>query len=102
VARIDISQPDRLSITFFDDIFFDTSQLVQFIYRRPNYKALDEACVQFLGDTVWFTFLSQTRGSGGLSRNPVWRVLLGAFGDSAILYRALVSFFGGKLLHLQP
>jgi hypothetical protein len=67
VARIDVPQLVRLSIAFFDEIIFDTSQLVQFIYRKAGLKALDEARVWFCDDTVRIAFSSQARGPGDLS-----------------------------------
>jgi hypothetical protein len=67
VARIDVPQLVRLSIAFFDEIIFDTSQLVQFIYRKASLKVPDEARVRFLSGTVQITFSSQTRGPGELS-----------------------------------
>jgi hypothetical protein len=79
VARIDVPQLDYLSTTFFDEITFDTSQLIQFIYRKTSLKALVEARVQFFKDEVWFIFSSQTHGSGGLSvqtscRGSYWKL----------------------------
>jgi hypothetical protein len=47
VAQIDAPQLDKLSITFFHQLIFDTPQLTQFISRTPKFKAHDEARVFF-------------------------------------------------------
>ena len=47
VARIDAPLLDKLKITFFHQLIFDTPQLAQFIGRTPNFKAYDEARVTF-------------------------------------------------------
>ena len=47
VIRIDAPLLDRLHITFFHQLIFDTPHLIQFISRAPKFKALDEACVLF-------------------------------------------------------
>jgi hypothetical protein len=73
VARIDVPQLDDLSLFFFDRSTHDTSQLVQFIYRKASFKTLDEVHVWFLDDSVRFTFSSQAPGSGRLSVE-IWGV----------------------------
>jgi hypothetical protein len=52
VARIDAPQLNILHITFFNDIVFDTPQLIQLIRRTPRLKAPQEARVTFDGDGV--------------------------------------------------
>ena len=47
VAGIDAPQVYKLSITFFDDIHFDTPELTQFISRTPTLGVYDEACLIF-------------------------------------------------------
>jgi hypothetical protein len=47
VACIDAPRLFSLYITFFNDIVFDTPQLVQFISRTPTLKALEQARVAF-------------------------------------------------------
>jgi hypothetical protein len=47
VARIDAPQLDELHITFFNQIDFVAPQLVQFIRRTPNLKALERAHLAF-------------------------------------------------------
>ena len=45
MACIDAPQLDTLSMTFFNDILFDTPQLVRFISRTPMSKALKNAYI---------------------------------------------------------
>jgi hypothetical protein len=47
VARIDAPQVYQLSITFFNDIFFDTPELTQFISRTPTLGVYHEARLIF-------------------------------------------------------
>ena len=47
VVRIDTPQLNRLQITFFDQIIFDTPQLMQFVIRTPWLKGFKEARVTF-------------------------------------------------------
>jgi hypothetical protein len=47
VARIDAPQIHWLSITFFNDIDFDTPELIQFISRTPGLGVYDEARLIF-------------------------------------------------------
>ena len=47
VVRIDAPLLDRLTITFFHQLLFDTPRLSQFIARAPNFKTHDEAHVLF-------------------------------------------------------
>ena len=59
VARIDAPLLDKLTITFFHQLIFDTPQLTQFISRTPKFKAHDEARVVFSNWDVTVT-LPQT------------------------------------------
>ena len=52
VACIDAPQLNRLHITFFNQIIFDTPQFIQFISRTPTLKALEKAWVNFEGDAA--------------------------------------------------
>jgi hypothetical protein len=52
VARIDTPLLDGLGITFFHQLIFNTSQLIQFISRTPNLKTQGEARVVFFPDYV--------------------------------------------------
>jgi hypothetical protein len=45
VARLDAPLLDKLDITFFHQLVFDTPNLPQFISRTPSLKPHDEACV---------------------------------------------------------
>jgi hypothetical protein len=49
VALIDAPQLNKLRITFFNNIIFDTPQLIQFICRTPMLKPLEYAHVIFDG-----------------------------------------------------
>jgi hypothetical protein len=53
VAHIDAPRLNNLQIFFFNDIVFDTPQLIQFICRTPRLKAFERARVAFLGATAW-------------------------------------------------
>ena len=67
VAQIDAPRLSTLCITFFDQIVFSTSQLVQFVRRTPRLKALEEACVTFECDAVRVNFSTQRSGYRGLN-----------------------------------
>ena len=47
VARINVPQLNKLTITFFHQLIFDCPQLTQFISRAPKFKAHSEAHVVF-------------------------------------------------------
>ena len=57
VTYIDAPQLDRLDITLFNQIFFQTPQFIPFIRRTPAFKALDRSHVVF-GDLAAEIFLS--------------------------------------------
>jgi hypothetical protein len=59
VARIDAPLLDKLYISFFHQLIFDTPQLAQFISRTPRFKAHDKAWVFFSNCDVSVT-LPQT------------------------------------------
>jgi hypothetical protein len=63
VAQIDAPILDKLDITFFHQLIFDTPQLTQFITRTPKFKAHDEARVFFADWHVWVT-LPQAHDGG--------------------------------------
>jgi hypothetical protein len=52
VAHIDAPQLNELHITFFNDILFDTPQLMRFIRRTPTLKSLEKARVTFNGGSA--------------------------------------------------
>jgi hypothetical protein len=49
VAHIDTPQLHKLSITFFNQIIFDTPQLIRFVCRTPALKQIQEAHIFFGG-----------------------------------------------------
>jgi hypothetical protein len=62
VARIDAPRLNNLHITLFNDIVFDTPQLMQFINRTPTSRALEKAHVTFWNGGASLDFSSQTSG----------------------------------------
>ena len=66
VARIDAPLLDKLVITFFNQLIFDTPQITQFICRSPKFKARDEARVVFSDSHVWVTFPFPQTSDGAL------------------------------------
>ena len=62
LARIDAPRLDRLDITFFNDILFDTSQLPQFISRIPALRSPKKGHVTFDYAEIVVEFNSQTSG----------------------------------------
>ena len=67
VAYIDAPHLNHLFITFFNDIEFDTPQLVHFIGRTPTFKAPDKALLVFLDSAVRVEFPLQPSGHGELN-----------------------------------
>ena len=66
VARIDAPQLNCLQITFFNQLVFDTPQLIQFINRTPTFKALEEARVNFTDRAAIVYLSSHIPGFGPL------------------------------------
>jgi hypothetical protein len=66
VACIDAPRVINLSITFFNDIVFDTPQFIQFISRTPTLKALENAHIVFGDHTAIVGFSLQTSEHGSL------------------------------------
>ena len=62
VARIGVPRLDRLEITLFNQIIFDTPQFIQFISRTPTLKAPEKARVFFTYGASSVGFSSQTSG----------------------------------------
>jgi hypothetical protein len=62
VARIDAPLLDKLYITFFHQLIFDTPQLAQFISRTPKFEAYDEVRVTFTG---WVVYVTVPQAFGG-------------------------------------
>jgi hypothetical protein len=67
VACIDAPHLNYLFITFFNDIEFDTPELVHFIGRTPIFKAPDKARLVFLDSAVRVEFPLQPSGYGELN-----------------------------------
>jgi hypothetical protein len=67
VAGIDAPRLNNLSVTFFNQIVFDTPQSIQFISRTPRLKALKEARVAFGDYAASINLSSQTSGHGKLN-----------------------------------
>ena len=79
VVRIDAPLLKTLGITFFNQILFDTPQLVQFISRTPALKAPETACVMFWEDITRVELSSRASGYGDLivgilCQNLDWQV----------------------------
>jgi len=79
LARIDAPRLYRLWITFFNDIFFDSPQLIQFIGRTLTFKPPNEAHVAFNSRNAWFQLQSQAsnfeRVKVNIScRDPGWQL----------------------------
>jgi hypothetical protein len=66
VARIDAPRLDTFHIIFFNDIVFDTLQLIQFIGRTPRLNPLEKARVSFENSAASVSLTSQTSYSRGL------------------------------------
>ena len=62
VARIDAPRLIKLYITFFNQIIFDTPQLIQFISRTLRLKAPQKARVTFEGGAASINLSSHTSG----------------------------------------
>ena len=66
VVRIDAPLLNDLSITFFNQILFDTPQLVQFISRTSALKTPEKAHVLFENNAATIDFLSRASDYGDL------------------------------------
>ena len=66
-ACIDAPELNDLNITFFNQILFDTPQIIQFISRTQILEALDNAHVVFERDAAWVNLSSQTSDYGELN-----------------------------------
>ena len=67
VAKMDAPLLEKLTITFFNQLIFDTPQITQFICRTPNFNSRDEARVAFSSSHVWITFPQTSNGELELS-----------------------------------
>jgi F-box-like len=66
LSRIDAPRLNKLDITFFNEIMFDTPQLFQFISRRPTLRALEMCRIKFDTVTINVKFRSRTSDFGEL------------------------------------
>ena len=64
VARIDAPRLNSLRIVFFNDLAFDTPQVMQFISRAPMSRPLEKARIAFQFGGAGLNFSSQTSGDG--------------------------------------
>ena len=67
LVRIDVPRLDKLHITFFNQIIFDTPQLFQFISRTPTLRAPKEGHIAFTSKAIFVRFPSQTSEYGVFS-----------------------------------
>ena len=79
MACIDAPLLNRLEITFFNDIVFDTPQLVRFITHTPKSRALEKAFITIQDRAARVEFSSQTSRDGAfyveiLCRGLDWQV----------------------------
>jgi hypothetical protein len=67
VAHINAPRLNKLDVTFFNQIVFDTPQLIQFISRTPTLETLEKALVVFEFGTACVNLSSKTSGYGKLN-----------------------------------
>ena len=94
VARIDAPLLDKLDITFFHQLIFDTPQLAQFLSRTPKFRAHDEVCVAFNYLSVWVTLPRTFGGALELEiscRKSDWQLSSLAQVCSSFFPQALIS-----------
>ena len=74
VASIEAPQLNNLCIIFFNQIIFDTPQVIQFLNRAPTLRALEKGHVTFGNDAATVE-LSSTTNYGELSvKVPCWEL----------------------------
>ena len=66
VACIDTPRLSELSITFFNDVEFDTPQFVHFISRTPMLRLLENVHIKVSDEAAYVNFLSPTSGHENL------------------------------------
>ena len=67
VAHIDTPQLNDLTIAFFNDVVFDTPQLMQFISRTPMLTNLERAHINLWDEAAYVNFSTRTSGRRGLN-----------------------------------
>ena len=60
LARIDAPRLNKLRITFFHQMIFDTPRLFQFISQRPTLKALEKGHITFRSEAISVRFSPET------------------------------------------
>ena len=75
VARIDAPQLDKLFITFFNDVEFNTPQIIQFISHIPTLKGLEQARVSFENSAAWVELTSYRSNCGKIKVEVSCRAL---------------------------
>ena len=96
LVRIDAPLLDKLTVTFFHQLLFDTPRLGQFISRTPNFKTYDEARVSFTKWDVHFTFPQKINRDRKLDihilgNHPDWQLSSVAQVFSTSFPQALIS-----------
>lgn len=74
VAHVDAPTLDDFSVTFYNQLVFDTPQLLQFISRTGKFITLDHAEVLFRGDNVTVKFPSSSQ-RGKVDRESLMLVI---------------------------
>ena len=69
LARIDAPELNYLEISFFNQIDFDTPQLVRFLSRTPSLKTFEKACIAFGGGAVGVKLSTRIPYLGALDVN---------------------------------
>jgi F-box-like len=101
VARIDSPLLDRLEISLFHQLIFDTPQLIQFIGRTPTLEVQDQACLYFSRSHVsvefpktpyFLDFSNYHLSLKILCRQPDWQV--------SSMAQICTSFFPRSFIHM--
>ena len=79
VARVDTPRLYQLSATFFNDIDFNTPELIRFVSRSSTLRAPNEAHVFFDSQTAWIKLQPQSSNEEYFEvtiscREPVWQL----------------------------
>ena len=93
VAQIDAPLLDKLEISFFYQLIFDTPQLTQFISRTPKFKAYDEARVKFSDFRVRVTTTDGAFRLGISCRPSDWQLSSLAQVCSSVFMPAVVRLY---------
>ena len=69
LARINAPQLNYMETSFFNQIDFDTPQLIRFLSRTPSLKTFEKACITFGGGAVGVKLSTRTPYLGALDVN---------------------------------